>query len=117
MRRAVWGFLAGKPDLAGWAAGRRHRLGGCGSRRPLADLGNNRLEMRWAFGREAMQTFTARYQARMPGLDFLAPRLGPGRGAAPGLQPGGLGGDPSANAPCARGCLFVDQALARLPTG
>ena len=37
---------------------------------PLADVANSRLEILWAFGREAMQTFTVRYQAGMPTLDF-----------------------------------------------
>lgn len=37
---------------------------------PLADLGCARLEMLWAFGGDAMQAFTAHYQAYMPGLDM-----------------------------------------------
>lgn len=36
---------------------------------PLADLGNSRLEILWAFGVEAMQRFTRHYQALMP-IDF-----------------------------------------------
>lgn len=37
---------------------------------PLADLANARMEMLWAFGGEAMQEFTYRYQSLMPALDF-----------------------------------------------
>lgn len=37
---------------------------------PLADLANSRLELLWAFGEEAMQTFTAAYRARN-GLDLI----------------------------------------------
>lgn len=33
---------------------------------PLADLGNSRLEILWAFGSEAMQDFTRRYHALNP---------------------------------------------------
>jgi aminoglycoside phosphotransferase (APT) family kinase protein len=36
---------------------------------PLADLGNTRLELLWAFGAAAMERFTAAYRARMP-LDY-----------------------------------------------
>lgn len=37
----------------------------------LADLGNSRLELLWAFGQEAMDYFTTRYRAAMP-LDYTA---------------------------------------------
>ncbi|HBZ82264.1 MULTISPECIES: phosphotransferase family protein [Brevibacillus] len=37
---------------------------------PLADVGNARLELLWAFGSEAMDTFTAFYRERMPDLDY-----------------------------------------------
>lgn len=36
---------------------------------PLADVANARLEILWAFGREAMVQFTQQYQAMMPGVD------------------------------------------------
>lgn len=36
---------------------------------PLADVGNSRLEILWAFGVEAMQSFTQQYQA-MTAIDF-----------------------------------------------
>ncbi len=36
---------------------------------PLADLANSRLEMLWAFGRDAMEHFTRQYQA-MTAIDF-----------------------------------------------
>ncbi len=38
---------------------------------PLADLAIARLDLRWIFGRKAMETFTARYQALNP-VDFTA---------------------------------------------
>ena len=38
---------------------------------PLADVGNSRLEILWAFGVEAMQSFTQRYQA-MKNLDITS---------------------------------------------
>jgi aminoglycoside phosphotransferase (APT) family kinase protein len=38
---------------------------------PLADLGNSRLEILWAFGKEAMNQFTHRYQS-ITGLDFTS---------------------------------------------
>jgi aminoglycoside phosphotransferase (APT) family kinase protein len=37
---------------------------------PLADIGNARLELLWAFGREAMRRFTEAYRSEMPGVDF-----------------------------------------------
>ncbi len=37
---------------------------------PLADLGNSRLEILWAFGMDAMQQFTAHYKSMMPVLDY-----------------------------------------------
>lgn len=37
---------------------------------PLSDLGIARLEMLWAFGREAMRDFTQAYQTLMPHLDY-----------------------------------------------
>ncbi len=37
---------------------------------PLADLGNTRLEILWAFGSDAMQHFTRNYQA-LTSLDFV----------------------------------------------
>jgi aminoglycoside phosphotransferase (APT) family kinase protein len=37
---------------------------------PLADVANSRLEILWAFGIEAMHTFTQAYQSRMPNLDY-----------------------------------------------
>jgi aminoglycoside phosphotransferase (APT) family kinase protein len=36
---------------------------------PLADVGNVRLEILWAFGDEAMRTFTDEYAAAMPSVD------------------------------------------------
>jgi aminoglycoside phosphotransferase (APT) family kinase protein len=36
---------------------------------PLADVANSRLEMLWAFGIDAMQSFTHQYQA-MTAIDF-----------------------------------------------
>ena len=38
---------------------------------PLADLGNTRLEMLWAFGSEAMERFTANYLALRTGLNTI----------------------------------------------
>jgi aminoglycoside phosphotransferase (APT) family kinase protein len=37
---------------------------------PLSDLGIARLELLWAFGKEAMLDFTRTYQALMPQLDY-----------------------------------------------
>lgn len=37
---------------------------------PLADLGNCRLEILWAFGEEAMAAFTDHYRSLMPLLDY-----------------------------------------------
>ncbi|MCY4537149.1 MAG: phosphotransferase [Chloroflexi bacterium] len=37
---------------------------------PLGDLGKSRLEMLWALGAEAMDAYTAGYEARNPGLDY-----------------------------------------------
>lgn len=37
---------------------------------PLADLGNSRLEILWAYGVEAMQAFTRGYQSLMPAFDY-----------------------------------------------
>ncbi len=61
---------------------------------PLADLANARLELLWAFGPEAMRSFTERYRAAAP-LDYshlplwdLAAALRPaGRLASWGLDP------------------------------
>ena len=39
---------------------------------PLGDLGKSRLEMLWALGEEAMDLYTASYQAQTPGLDYSA---------------------------------------------
>ncbi|MCC6616115.1 MAG: phosphotransferase family protein [Anaerolineae bacterium] len=36
---------------------------------PLADLANTRLELLWAFGAEAMRSFTREYEKVMPGID------------------------------------------------
>lgn len=36
---------------------------------PLADLANTRLELLWAFGAEAMRSFTREYAKVMPGID------------------------------------------------
>jgi aminoglycoside phosphotransferase (APT) family kinase protein len=38
---------------------------------PLADVGNSRLEILWAFGVEGMQSFTQQYQA-MAAIDFTS---------------------------------------------
>jgi aminoglycoside phosphotransferase (APT) family kinase protein len=38
---------------------------------PLADVANSRMEILWAFGREAMESFTRHYQA-MSAVDFTA---------------------------------------------
>jgi aminoglycoside phosphotransferase (APT) family kinase protein len=37
---------------------------------PLADVGNTRLEILWAFGTEAMKRFTEHYQSLMTAVDF-----------------------------------------------
>lgn len=37
---------------------------------PLSDLAVSRLEVLWAFGADAMHTYTRHYQAAMPALDF-----------------------------------------------
>jgi aminoglycoside phosphotransferase (APT) family kinase protein len=37
---------------------------------PLDDAGNARLEILWAFGREAMEQFTRAYRAVMAGVDL-----------------------------------------------
>lgn len=37
---------------------------------PLADVGNARLEMLWAFGAEATERFTEAYRSMMPGVDL-----------------------------------------------
>lgn len=39
---------------------------------PLADLGNCRLEILWAFGPEALHAFTERYRSVMPALDYTS---------------------------------------------
>ena len=37
---------------------------------PLADIGNCRLELLWAFGEDGMSAFTEHYRALMPSLDY-----------------------------------------------
>jgi aminoglycoside phosphotransferase (APT) family kinase protein len=37
---------------------------------PLADVANARLELVWALGFDAMEAFTSRYEANVPGVDF-----------------------------------------------
>lgn len=37
---------------------------------PLADVANSRLEILWAFGRQAMARFTANYRSLAPEVDF-----------------------------------------------
>jgi aminoglycoside phosphotransferase (APT) family kinase protein len=83
---------------------------------PLADVGNARLELLWAFGREAVQRFMEAYQSRMPNLDLadlpfwdLCAALRPaGKLAGWGLDPA------TENAMRERHRWFVDQALGRL---
>jgi hypothetical protein len=39
---------------------------------PLADLANGRLEILWAFGVDAMRSFTEHYKCVMPRTDYAA---------------------------------------------
>jgi len=83
---------------------------------PLADVGNARLELLWAFGRDAMQQFTDAYHARMPGVDLAGL---PYWDLCAALRPAGKlaewGLDPAAeNAMHEAHRWFVDQALDRL---
>ena len=73
--------------------------------------------MRWAFGPEAMQTFTARYQARMPGLDFAAlPTWDLVAALRPAFKLAEWAGDPVRERAMRAGLVwFVDEPLAALP--
>lgn len=82
---------------------------------PLADLGNARLELLWAFGQKAMTDFTRHYQAG-PDLDF---GLLPYWDLYAALRPAGRLGSWGLNAQTeqtmrARHRQFVDEALAQL---
>jgi aminoglycoside phosphotransferase (APT) family kinase protein len=83
---------------------------------PLSDLGKSRLEVLWAFGGEAMDDYTARYQAAMPALDY---RLLPYWDLAAALRPigkitGWAGDEAKAAAMRDRHRWFVARAFARL---
>lgn len=79
---------------------------------PLADLANSRLELLWAFGGEAMQSFTRQYQAmtaidcsNLPYWDLYAALRPANNLAAWGLD------DATEQAMRARHSAFVAQAL------
>jgi len=83
---------------------------------PLADVGNARLELLWAFGREAMQQFTEAYHSRMPGVDLAElPYWDLCAALRPAGKLAGWGLDPSSEETMRREHRwFVDQALDRL---
>lgn len=83
---------------------------------PLADLGNARLEIRWAYGSRAMHAFTQRYRELMPHVDVS--QL-PYWDLIAALRPAGKlsqwGLDPQTEQTLrARHRHFVDQALQAL---
>lgn len=85
---------------------------------PLADVGNSRLELLWAFGEEAMEAFTHHYRAAMPLVDFA--RL-PYWELVAALRPagklGGWGLEAVVEAAMRKKHRwFVEQAVARLNT-
>lgn len=82
---------------------------------PLADLANSRLEMLWAFGREAMHTFTDHYRAHtsfdfshLPYWDLCAALRPAGKLTTWGLP------DDTVAAMRASHRWFVEQALAKI---
>jgi aminoglycoside phosphotransferase (APT) family kinase protein len=82
---------------------------------PLADLGNSRLEILWAFGVEAMREFTSRYHSvtdtditNLPCWDLCAALRPCSRIGTWGLDPG------TESRMREQHELFVDQALGRL---
>ncbi|MBX3015197.1 MAG: phosphotransferase family protein [Caldilineaceae bacterium] len=82
---------------------------------PLADVANSRLELLWACGRDAMEQFTAAYQARttcdfspLPLWDLCAALRPAGKLASWGL------GAATEQAMRASHAWFVTQALAQL---
>ncbi len=83
---------------------------------PLADLGNARLEILWAYGSSAMHAFTRRYRALMPHVDVSCL---PYWDLIAALRPAGKlsqwGLDPQTEQTMrARHKRFVDQALQAL---
>ncbi len=83
---------------------------------PLADLANGRLEILWAYGDDAMKSFTNRYRSLMPSLDYTnLPRwdLYGALHPAGKLSTWGLDAETEARMVAAHR-RFVDQALDRL---
>lgn len=85
---------------------------------PLADLANSRLELLWAFGGEAMRSFTRRYQAlttidcsNLPYWDLYAALRPAHKLATWGLD------DATTQAMRARHSAFVAQALLEIAAG
>ncbi|MEP7293022.1 MAG: phosphotransferase [Chloroflexota bacterium] len=85
---------------------------------PLADLGISRLEMLWAFGSEAMQTFTEHYQAARP-IDLThLPYWDLYAALRPAFRIGDWAGDALVEARMRdRHRWFITQAFARLKAG
>lgn len=85
---------------------------------PLADLAISRLELLWAFGADAMQSFTQHYQTLNP-LDLAALPAWDLYAALRQLSTlSGWGLDPAAEQTMRAGLhLFIDHAFAKLPAG
>lgn len=85
---------------------------------PLADLGNARLELRWGFGREAMEAFTRRYEALTASDQSTLPYWDLAAALRPAGKMGGWGlSDDEAALMRAEHGAFVAEALEGLRTG
>ena len=83
---------------------------------PLADLGNTRLEIMWAFGSEALDTFTGYYKS-MTALDFTnLPYWDLCAALRPAFKIAEWAGDAATEAKMRQGHkLFITQAFEKLP--
>ncbi len=83
---------------------------------PLVDMGRSRLEILWAFGAEAMQAYTAHYQALMTDVDYTDLPYWDLRAALrPAFKIGEWAGDADReNVMRERHGWFVSQALGKL---
>jgi aminoglycoside phosphotransferase (APT) family kinase protein len=83
---------------------------------PLADLGNSRLEVLWAFGQEAMERYTGCYRSHMPQLAYAnLPYWDLCAALRPASKLGNWGLDAATEATMReRHCWFVSRALAGL---
>jgi hypothetical protein len=86
---------------------------------PLADVGNGRLELLWAFGADAMHAFTEDYRALAPTVDFTdlpAWDLTADARLTPRIPEWGLE-RPTVRTMLQRREAFVAEATERLATG